>query len=138
MASEVRLHHEDTDPDHDSGHSAQDVSDYAEAPAVGHGWPLRHSCFEHWPPRRFRSSPNLHDRLILFQVDFGPHFHVCLKCFLHLAAYKRDATRARAQEQEQALRKDYGDWGACTRCRAGPRRKTTKVRTHIYAPSALH
>src|SRR5215211_7791876 len=72
------------------------------------------------PPRRFRSSPNLHDRLILFQVDFGSHFHVCLKCFLHLAAYKRDATRARAQEQEQALRKDYGDWGACTRCRAGP------------------
>ena len=47
-ASQVRLHHEDADPRHDNGHSAQNVSDYAEAPAVRHGWPVRDSRFEHW------------------------------------------------------------------------------------------
>src|SRR5262245_43096526 len=62
LASQVRLHHEGANPHHDSGHSAQDVvSDYAEAPAVGHGWPARHSRFEHWTLRPFdlhQTSPS--------------------------------------------------------------------------------
>ena len=47
MARQVRLHDEETDAYDDGGHSAQDVPDNAEAPAVGHCF-VRHSRFGHW------------------------------------------------------------------------------------------